>query len=54
MLGSWAWWRTIDGGFAEDGLKYDRNFTRALTEALEAWRTKQYGTRHSVELELNG
>jgi hypothetical protein len=49
MLGSWAWWRTIDGGFVEDGLKYDEKFTRALTEALEAWRVGQYGAGHSEE-----
>lgn len=38
MLGSWAWWRSIEGGFPKDGLEYDEGFARALMEGLAAWR----------------
>lgn len=41
VLGSWAWWRSIQGGFLEGGLKYDSGFVRALTGRLKAWMAEQ-------------
>lgn len=36
MLGSWAWWRSVEGGFPEDGLRYDRGFAKGLIEGFNS------------------